>query len=311
MIQRLFTLLAAALVIACAPVMNSPEADRQATPFELTAKERADLTDDQIALAETILDFLIRMDQKHFERAAALNGGLALETKDFRYDFGHYQTKVTRGPVVEKIGRMMGSRTKPNTERLQQTQFSRFFGIDIHPATPFAGMLHATLVFQFFEDGTSHIGGYVDALPGEAMAEQDIALLKQTLDARFDKHGVDGTKYRRSTCRTLGLYRGLNEGKYDRRGSCAGVNYYGPDMMPVTAANVAFIDDAYDSFVTAYMDIIEARKDDPVTDEDIAAQDGVRRNWFEDQTMADPFAAEQIVPYEVWSHAFLPPVVKF
>ena len=82
-------------------------------------------------------------------------------------------------------------------------------------------------------------------------------------------------------------------------------------MMPITAANVAFIEDAYDGFVTAYLNIVEARKDDPVTDDALASQDSVRRNWFEDQTMADPFAAEQIVPYEVWSHSFLPPVVKF
>jgi coproporphyrinogen III oxidase len=170
-------------------------------------------------------------------------------------------------------------------------------------------LLHATLVFQFESDGGSHIGGWVDTLPGAAMSKDDIAILKATLDANLIKHAVDGTGFRERVCGRL--YIGLEEGRYDRRGACVGASYYGPDMMAINDKNLAFIIEAYDSFFTAYMDIIEARKDEPVTEEDIVAQDAMRKNWFEDQTFADPYAAQQITPYKVWSFTFLPPAVKF
>ncbi len=278
--------------------------------FTLSDTEREKLSDEQEAFAVRIMEFLRAMDEKHIGRAMALNGSEDIERRDFVYDFADYETRVTRGPVVEKIGRMMGRTKRPNSDLQKETNFSRFFGIDVHPKSPKVGMLHATLVFQFVSDGTSHIGGWVDALqPGEAMSKDDIALLKQTLDADLLEHDVDGTGFRERVCGKL--YISLEKGKYDRRGACAGASYYGPDMMPINEKNLTFIIDAYDSFFSAYMDIIEARKDEPITDEDIAAQEAMRKNWFEDQTFADPYAAQQITPYEVWSFTFLPPAVKF
>jgi len=82
-------------------------------------------------------------------------------------------------------------------------------------------------------------------------------------------------------------------------------------MMEITEENFLFVTEAYDRFVETFMTIVEKRKDEPYTDADIAAQDAMRRNWFEDQIFADPYAASGITPYEVWSLSFSPPVVKF
>ena len=63
-------------------------------------------------------------------------------------------------------------------------------------------------------------------------------------------------------------------------------------------------------FSTLTLFIAEKRADDPFTDEDIAAQDAMRLNWFEDRLFSDPFTTE-VVPYEIWSLHSLPPEIKF
>ena len=81
-------------------------------------------------------------------------------------------------------------------------------------------------------------------------------------------------------------------------------------MMDVTEKNFNFMTEAYERFIDAYMTLIEKRKDDPYTVQDIAAQDAMRRNWLEDMLFSDPFTTN-ITPYEVWSLSNLPPAVKF
>ena len=54
----------------------------------------------------------------------------------------------------------------------------------------------------------------------------------------------------------------------------------------------------------------DKRKDDPVTAEDIAKQDYMRRNWWEDRWYSDPYT-RNVVPMDVWALSTLPPEVKF
>ncbi len=75
-------------------------------------------------------------------------------------------------------------------------------------------------------------------------------------------------------------------------------------------ASIKFIAGMFDEFVGTYMDIVAERADDPFTAADLAAQDDMRRRWLIDQLFSDPFASK-IVPFEVWSFANVPPVVKF
>ena len=57
--QALVTAIMSALIILLVPLAHSAETDQHLSPFVLTDQERANLTDEQIALAERILEFLI------------------------------------------------------------------------------------------------------------------------------------------------------------------------------------------------------------------------------------------------------------
>lgn len=265
------------------------------------------LTEEQAAFAGRALDFMSEMDTKYFGRAREIDDGLTVETKDFNYDFADYLLKVGRGPMVEKIGRMTGIVLKPTSDIQRQTVFGRYFGIDIHAKTPLVGLLHAAFLIQYYPDGSSAIGGTLNIVPGAARKE-DLNYIKEALDGVFAKHGVDGAPHRKRVCEGTEM---AVDHRYRRRLACVGGSFFGRNMMAVNEENFLFMTEAYDTFIDAYMTVLEKRKDEPYTDEDVVAQDAMRLNWFEDQMFADPYAASGITPYEVWSFSFSPPVVKF
>jgi coproporphyrinogen III oxidase len=184
--------------------------------------------------------------------------------------------------------------------------WGRFYSIDVHPKTPLVGMLHATIVLQHFENGKSAVGGWLDVMPGTRI-DADIAVLHELVDAYFAKHDKDPKLYRHLVCK--GTEDTVTE--FRRRPSCSGVSFYGPPVYRGdTDKSYAFIESLFDKFVDAFLDITENRADDPYTDADVLAQDQMRRRWLIDQLFSDPFASK-IVPFEAWSAANVPPVIKF
>jgi len=262
------------------------------------------LTPEQSTLANRALTFLSEMDRLYFGRIGGLNGDFNIEVLDFPTDYADHQVQVARGAVVEKAGRMRVTTKKPTAEFQDQRVWSRFFSVDVHPKSPLVGMLHAAFVMHFNPDGTSAIGGWVDVLPGASPAE-DLQHLKQTMDAVFEKHGVDGAIHRKMSCEGT-----QGEGKRRRKPACVGGSFYGRDMMSVSEETFDFMTEAYGSFLEAYLNLIEKRQDDSYSPSDLAAQDAMRRNWLEDRFFSDPFTGN-VVPYEVWSFSTLPPAVKF
>jgi coproporphyrinogen III oxidase len=269
-----------------------------------STNEFTGLTAEQAALANQAVEFLSEMDRLYFGRIGELNGGLRLEVLEFPNEYADHQVQVVRGPVVEKAGRMRVTTKKPTAEFQDQRLWSRFFSVDVHPKSPLVGMLHAAFVMHFNPDGTSAIGGWVDVLPG-ASSNEDLELLKQTMDVVFKRYGVDGAVHRKMSCEGT---RG--EGARRRKPACVGGSFYGRDMMGASEENFRFMTEAYRSFLEAYLGLIEKRKDDAYTAADIAAQEAMRRNWLEDRFFSDPFTGN-VVPYEVWSLSTLPPAVKF
>ncbi len=261
---------------------------------------------EQVYAART-LQFLKDMDRKYFARAAEIDADLVVKSKDFDYDFARYETLVGRGPAVEKIGRMTGIVFEPTGEIQSPTVFGRYYGIDVHPTNPRLGMIHAAFLVQYYPDGKSAIGGTLNVLQGAA-PDEDMATMKAALDEVFEKHGVDSTPLRKRVCE--GTEMAVDK-DFRRRLACVGASFFGYPMMSVNEENFLFMTEAYDRFVGAFLDIVEQRKDAPYTEDDIAKQDAMRLNWFEDQMFADPYAASGITPYEVWSTSFTPPVVKF
>lgn len=269
----------------------------------------AQLPPDQQALAQRMEAFMQRMDEKYFGRVLELNGAVGAPFEELSQTGEHddYRVRVTRGPVVEKLGRMiaLGKRMQPGRGD-QELRWGRFYSLDFHPKTPLVGMLHAVVVLQFYGDGTGFAGGWLGVMNGTRNAE-DMAALKTLTDTHFARHGKDPTVFRRL------IMQGTEDtvAKFRRRPDDSGVSFYGP---PVFAADVTrsweFIAELFDPFVDAYTGLIVKHSGRPHTAQDLAAQDEMRKRWLVDQLFSDPYAS-RLVPFEVWSLANVPPIIKF
>ena len=259
------------------------------------------------ALREYFNGFVAEMDEKYFGRVGKLNGDLEFEDRVAETEHSDYELRVTRGEVMEKAGRMLSFGKKLGPGRGEGVlTWGRFFSLDMHPKTPLVGMLHATIVLQDFEDGSAAVGGWLGVMPG-ARVDEDLALLKKITDDYFAKHDKDPTLYRRLIC------KGTHEtrAEFRRKPACSGVSFYGPPVVRGdTEASLKFIAGLFDEFVGTYVDIVAKRENDSYTEADILAQDNMRRQWLIDQLFSDPYASS-IVPFDVWSFANMPPVIKF
>jgi coproporphyrinogen III oxidase len=258
-------------------------------------------------LADYMKAFIAEMDAKYFERIGEMNGELEFEDRISETDWSGYDLRVTRGEVMEKAGRMLSAGKKQNPARGdKELVWSRFYSLDMHPKTPLVGMLHATIVVQFFADGSSSSGGFLGVMPGTRIAE-DLDYLKELTDAYFAQADKDPSLYRRLMC------KGTEDTVFEfrRKPACSGVSFYGPPVYRgSTEDSLKFIAGLFDEFVGAYVDITEKRADDPYSEADLLAQDEMRKRWLIDQLFSDPFASA-IVPFDVWSFANVPPVIKF
>lgn len=271
----------------------------------------ARLSPEHQELAQRMVTFMSRADGKYFARAQAINGlpgaPLPAESLSRETDDSIYDVRVTRGPVVEKLGRMLaeGKKTQPG-RREGVLVWGRFYSIDVHPQTPLVGMLHATLVLQFYEDGTGFAGGWLGVMNGTRV-DEDMQALTRVVDTHFADHGRDPAIYRRlitkGTEDTVATFR--------RKPDPSGVSFYGPPVFPGDVArSYDLIEGLFEKFTDAYLDLVPKRAGAPVTAGDVARQDAMRKSWLIDQLYSDPFAS-QLVPFEVWSLANVPPVVRF
>ena len=288
--DKLVPLLATLIYMSCATSSIATAAEQQLTP-------------EQAAFAERTYAFMDEMDALYFGTLAKLNGTDEVEVLDFPTEYGDHNVNVSRGPVVQKAGRMRVVHKKPKMEFQGKPIWSRFLSVDAHPASPKVGMLHAAFTINFKEDGSS-IVGWVDVLPG-AMPAGDLARLKEAMDKIFKKYGVDPEPHRKMSCEGS-----PGEGERRREPACVGGSFYGRDMMAVNTKNFDFMSEFYREFLLIYLDLIEQHRDTRYTNEDLAKQDYMRRNWLEDRFFSDPYTGN-VVPYEVWALSTLPPVVKF
>jgi coproporphyrinogen III oxidase len=276
-----------------------------ATPIAGRADDEfAGLNSEQRSFAERTITFLEEMETLYFGTVAELNGIEEVESVDFPTEYAWHNVTVARGPVVEKAGRMRVVTKKPKAEFQDPTIWSRFFSVDLHPRSPLVGMIHAAFVIQYKQDGTDHVAGWIDILPG-ATPDEDRAYLKQVMDTVFEKYDIDPAPFRK-----MSIKGSPGEGIRRREPAGAGGSFYGRDLFPVTEQYFDFMTEAYREFLTAYLSLIEKHQDDEYTTEDLAKQDYMRRNWLEDRFFSDPYTGN-VVPYEVWALSTLPPLVKF
>jgi coproporphyrinogen III oxidase len=266
------------------------------------------LNEEQQAFAARHLEFLDRVDDKLFSMARNLNSGKQSdESETMEFGFADYNVRVARGDVVEKIGRMTSRVYEPTSDRQRPTVFGRYYGVDVHAKSPLMGQVHAAIVLQYYPDGVSALGGTLNLLKGGAQQE-DLDYVKQAIDAVFEKHERDPAPYRERVCN---MADEAVRSEFHRKLSCVGASFFGFPMMEVTEENFLFMAEVYERFITAYLETLNGRKDEPYTEENISIQDTMRLNWLEDQAFGDPYSSGGITPYEVWGRAFLPPIVKF
>ena len=281
-------------------------------PANVRADDRlALLSPEHRTLALRMVDFMDRADRQYFARAQTLNGPAAVtgpdDTLNCETDDSIYAVRVTRGPVVEKLGRLLaeGKKTQPG-RREGVLVWSRFYSIDVHPRTPLVGMLHATLVLQFYEDGTGFAGGWLGVMNGTRV-DEDMRLLASVVDTHFADQGKSPAVYRSL------IVKGTKETVKDfrRQPDPSGVSFYGPPVFPGDVVrSYEFIEGLFEKFTDAYLDLIPGRTPATVTAEDRARQAAMRKRWLVDQLFSDPFASK-LVPFEVWSLANVPPTVTF
>jgi hypothetical protein len=280
-----------------------------AGPVANAADERLErLSPANRALAERMLASIERWDRKYRERVTALNGGAsAPEALHNETEFSNYDVWVERGPVVEKLGRMLAEAKKPQPNRPgSPVVWSRFYSLDYHAKSPLVGMLHSALVLQFYEDGTGFVGGWLGVMNG-TRNEQDMAELQKVVDERFAKYGKSPELYRKL------MLKGPDNARpeYLRRPDPAGVSLYGPPMFPDDIAkSYELAEGLFEEVDDAYLRIVARRAKQRFTPQDVARRDEMRKRWLTDQLFADPFSSK-VVPYEVWALSDMPPEIRF
>lgn len=274
-------------------------------------RQMAGLSPQNRALALRMVAFIDRADRKYFAQAQALNGPAAWsgpgDTLTLETDDSAHQVRVVRGPVLEKLGRLVSEGKKTMAGRQEgELVWSRFYSLDAHPKSPLVGMLHATLVLQFFADGTARTGGWLGVMNGTRL-DQDMELLATVVDTHFADSGKSPEVYRRL------IVKGTEETvtAFRRRPDPSGVSFYGPPIFPGDVPrSYEFIEVLLEKFTDAYLGLIPRRAGESVTAQDLALQEGMRKRWLVDQLFSDPFASK-LVPFEVWSLANVPPTVRF
>ncbi len=293
--SRIHATIICALFLTVCAVTTSANA---ATPGDLYDE----LTDDQKRMADRMLSFMEETESKFFDIAQRFNGNADHETKDIEHEGSNINIKVVRGDVIEKGAITQNFTKTPFLPFLpSEPVWNRFLEIDIHPRTPLVGVLHISAIFRYEKDGSKSLGGVMQIAPG-ARIEEDFDYMREKVDAVFDKFGVDVTPFRDSNC------SGHRHELIPL--ACSGVSFHVKEPLSISDTNFDHLTETYNALLDAYMDVLEKRQDQPYTDEDLAAQDKMRRGWFEDHLFSDPFTA-QFMPYESWTFMHAPPTLKY
>jgi len=260
-----------------------------------------DLTTEQREHAQDMLELTARRKKFFLDTIERFNGSNETETRLFDLDKARHEVDVARGEVFEKAGWYTNQTKMADPPYVPEAVWDQYFEMDFHPRTPLLGQLHATVYFTYMADGSSAIAGYMDYTPG-TWIDEDISFMKHAVDEVFEQHGHDVERYRQI------LYKDYHKDKL--KAACIGAAFYVRPMLEINATNMGFVQKAHETLVNAYLDVLDRRKAQAYTKEDLANQAGMRKRWLEDHLFSDPFTM-YVVPYEVWSFADAPPVVTF
>lgn len=264
----------------------------------------AELNADQTSAAEGMLVFMDEVEKEFWGFVKEYNGNADVESLAVDPGNAHYEIRINRGKVLEKAAVMTAITQAEKPPFVKGGRWNRFFEIAVHPRSPKVGMLHATLVVQIGNDGTSTIAGTIDMMRA-AQEEEDLTFFRAQRDAVFARHGIPVDKY------VVGGCGKPNEGgwKWHRPSTCTGASIFGVNL-DANAKNFAFVSDVFRTGMESYFELVDKRKRARYGKAELAAQDFMRRRWLEDQLFWDVLS-KNFVPYEAWAPANAPPVVKY
>ena len=260
-----------------------------------------DLATEQREHAERMLELTAEREQYFLDTIEKYNGSRDVEKRLFDTDKARHEVSVARGAVLEKAAWYTNQTKRADPPYVPEAIWDRYFEMDFHPRTPLLGQLHATIYFTYLADGGSAIAGYMDYTPG-TWIDEDIAYMKKAVDDVFEENGHDVEHYRQM------LYKDYHKDKL--RAACIGAAFYVRPMLEINAVNLSFVQEAHETLVSAYFDVLDKRRNQSFSEEDLTNQAGMRKRWLEDHLFSDPFTMH-VVPYEVWSFADAPPIVTF
>lgn len=260
-----------------------------------------DLAPEQRALAEQMLILTDQREQFFLDTIEKYNESREVEQLNHEDEKAAHKVLVSRGDVLEKAAFYSNYSKMAMPPYVPEAIWDRYFELDFHSRTPLLGQLHATVYFTYMANGKSAIAGYMDYTPG-TWIDEDNAYLKRIVDDHFEAYGHDVEKYRKMLL--------LPYHKDKLKAACVGAAFYVPPMLEINEENLRFVVEAHEKFVNGYIDLLEKRKDEPYSEQDLENQAGMRKRWLEDHLFSDPFPM-YVVPYEVWSFADAPPVVNF
>ena len=246
--------------------------------------------------------FLIELKQKYIDTIADYNQDKALEKKerDFTTKVGKVEVNVSRGKVFEKacISTISAAVTIPGRDYQSNIQW---LGIQTFPANPLVPLFMG--VFEHVSEiGKEHSPGFYDIYPTIPYVE-DKEYAKKEMEAVAEKHGKS--------------YQDLTEGykrMFQVKEAGMGVGYgvgmaFGPEEE-----DSEYFHDAASSIFKVYFHLVEKRKDENPTPEQVDQMFKQRAEWVRFTFMENRFFQGGIkfgAPPESFMLHNLPPLVKF
>jgi coproporphyrinogen III oxidase len=246
--------------------------------------------------------FLIDLKQKYIDTICEYNQDTSVETqqRDFPTKVGTVEVNVMRGKVFEKacVSTIFATVTIPGRDYQSTIQW---LGVQTFPKNPLAPLFMG--VFEHVSEiGKEHTPGYYDIYPTVPF-DDDKAFAQKEMAAAAKKHGRS--------------YEDLAEGykrMFQVKEVGAGVGYgVGMAFRPEEEDFECF-HDAASSIFKVYFHLVDKRKDEKPTPEQIEMMFKQRIEWVRFNFMENRFFQGGIqfgVPAESFMLHNLPPIVKF
>jgi coproporphyrinogen III oxidase len=246
--------------------------------------------------------FLESLKKRYIDTIAKLNKNKEFESKtwDFINKAGKIEVNVSRGDVFEKacVSTICSTVTIPDRDHQSTIQW---LGIETFPATPLVPKFMG--VFEHVSElGLERCPGFFDVYPVMPF-EEDKTFLQNEIVAVAGKHGQTIEDLQKG-------YRRMFRIKETDTGIGYGIGMaFGPEED-----NFPYFQDAASAILKAYFQVVEKRKDEKFTPEQIDQMFKFRSEWVKFCFIDNRFFQGGVqlgVPPESFMLHMLPPVVKF